>query len=62
MSGMPDGGRQAAHVLLDEVSVWSTDASDVTNAQAAQLAIQRLNEVDAVSATLNDDDQLNLDI
>lgn len=40
----------------------STDASDATNAPAAQLAIQRLNEVDTVRATLNDDDQLHLDI
>lgn len=62
MSGMPGGGRQAAHVLLDAVSVWSTDASDATNAQAAQLAIQRLNDVDAVIATLSDDDELHVDI
>lgn len=62
MADIPDPGRQAAHVVLDAVSAWAMEEDDRTNANAAQLAIQRLNEVDAVSATLDDDNELHLDI
>jgi hypothetical protein len=62
MTDMPEGGRQAAHVLLDAVSAWSADADAATNASVVQLAIERLNEIGAVTATLDEADGLHVNI
>jgi hypothetical protein len=59
---MPEAGRQAAHVLLDAVSVWDVSATGQQNSAASDLALARLNEVGAVTATYDDDtEELNLD-
>jgi hypothetical protein len=60
---MPEPGRQAAHVLLDMVSAFDWDnPDDPANSDAMNLAFQRMNEVGAVKATLNEADELDLDI
>lgn len=48
--------------MLDAVSVWDADATDETNSRATELALARLNEVGAITATINDaTDELDLD-
>jgi hypothetical protein len=61
MTEIPEGGRQAAHVILDAVSAWDVAASSDANAAAMILALTRMNEVDAVAATLDEDDNLSVD-
>ncbi|MCU1443845.1 MAG: hypothetical protein JWQ59_1995 [Cryobacterium sp.] len=61
MTDIPEGGRQAAHVIIDAVSAWDTAATPDANTQAMNLALNRMNDVDAVRATLDDDDNLSLD-
>lgn len=52
---MSELGRQAAHVLVDMVSVFDPDLGDSpANGAAVTLAAQRLNEIEAVSLTVND--------
>jgi hypothetical protein len=59
---MPDAGRLSAHVLLDAVSTYEQNASENLNANAMNLALRRLNEIDgAVKATLSDEETLSLD-
>lgn len=55
--------RDAAHVLLDAVTAYDPYAGEQASTAAANLALQRLNAVDAVTATLgeNGDLQLNID-
>jgi hypothetical protein len=48
---MPEPGRQAAHVLLDATSVFRPEDADAT---IVDLALQRLGDAGAVSATFND--------
>ncbi|MEJ7846001.1 MAG: hypothetical protein WKF93_10180 [Acidimicrobiales bacterium] len=55
---MPDPGRLAAHVLLDGVVAFDPGAE---SGGATDLALQRLMEVGAVSATMDDADHLDLD-
>jgi hypothetical protein len=60
---MPESGRQAAHVLLDAAASWDWDDStnnDDAYVARANLALERLDEVGAVRATLHDD-TLDLD-
>lgn len=61
MTDILEGGRQASYILLDSVSTWDTTATDDTNSAAMNLALTRMNEVDAVTPTLDDNDQLSLD-
>jgi hypothetical protein len=61
MTEIPEGGRQVAHVILDAVSAWDTAATSDANAAAMILALSRMNDVDAVNATLDDDDNLSID-
>ena len=61
MTDIPEGGRQASYILLDAVSTWDTTATDDTNSAAMNLALTRMNEVEAFTATLDDNDQLSLD-
>jgi len=61
MTNIPEGGRQASYVLLDAVSTWDTTATDDTNSAAMHLALSRMNEVDAYTATIDDDARLSLD-
>ena len=61
---IPETGRQAAHLLLDAASSWDWqdhDNNDEAYVARANLALQRLNDVGAVSGTLLDDDTLELD-
>jgi hypothetical protein len=61
MTDIPEGGRQAAHVILDAISAWDTSATPDANAAAMNLALKRMNDVDAVKATLDDNENLSLD-
>ncbi|TFD75328.1 hypothetical protein [Cryobacterium psychrophilum] len=61
MTNIPEAGRQASYILLDAVSAWDASSTDDTNSAAMNLALTRMNEVDAVTATLGDDDSLSLD-
>lgn len=61
-SPLPEQGRQAAHIMLDCMSAWDKSAADDTNTAALNLALARLNDVEAVVATMHDDDTLDLDI
>jgi hypothetical protein len=61
MTEMPEAGRQAAHVFLDAISGGIFTGQDVDTA-AVDLAVARLNEINAVEATLDDADNLTLDI
>jgi hypothetical protein len=55
MPQMPEGGRQAAHVLLDTVSAYDPElADDAKNSAAMDRAFQRMNDVGAVSGTIDD--------
>ena len=51
MAPMPEVGRQAAHVLLDAVSVFDPEGSHATNTTAVNLAVERLDQVGAVTTT-----------
>jgi hypothetical protein len=61
MARMPETGRQAAHAFLDALS-GGTFVAEGVEAAAIDLAVERLNEVGAVEATLEGDDNLRLDI
>lgn len=50
--------RQAAHVLLDAISAWQDDATDDVNARTLNLATARLGEIDCVTATVDDNGDL----
>lgn len=58
---MPEGGRQASYILLDAVSAWDTASSHDTNNAAMILALSRMNDVDAFTATLDGNDHLSID-
>ena len=62
MVDIPDAGRQAAHVLLDAVSAWSAEADEAANENAINLAIERLAEIGAVTATLDDQEALDVNV
>ena len=58
---MKEPGRQAAHVLLDVVAAWDDEDQDGWGPRA-NLAIQRLNDVGALTAKFDDEtDILDLD-
>lgn len=61
MTEIPEGGRQAAHVLLDAVSAWDTAATPGANAAAMTLALTRMNDVEAITALLDEDENLSVD-
>lgn len=52
---MPEAGRQAAYVLLDALTGWSDDGEAGADSDAMNLALTRLNEVRAVTATIDDE-------
>lgn len=52
---IPEQGRLAAHVPLDAASVFDSEVGDPKNAETVDLALERLNEVGAVSATFDDE-------
>ncbi|WP_181641659.1 hypothetical protein [Nocardioides massiliensis] len=53
---MPELGRQAAHVLVDMVSVSDPGLGDSPGSgSAVPLAARRFNEIEAVSLTVNDE-------
>lgn len=55
-SAIPEAGRQAAHILLDTVIAFDDElGEDDANSAAMDLALQRLNDVDAVTATIDDE-------
>jgi hypothetical protein len=50
-AAMPEAGRQAAHILLDTVIAFDAElGGDPLNSDAMNLALQRLNDVNAVTA------------
>ncbi|MBC7441503.1 MAG: hypothetical protein H7311_03120 [Ramlibacter sp.] len=61
MTDMPEGGRQASNILLDAVSAWDTASTHESNNAAMTLALGRMSEVDAFTATLDGDDHLSID-
>lgn len=61
MSTIPEPGRQAAHILLDSIAAWSAEAGVDVNGPARNLALARLNEVGAVTATMDEHDVLDVD-
>ena len=63
MPMMQEPVRQAAHVMLDMVSAFDDDlGEDPLNPNAMNLAFQRMNEVEAVTATRDDETgELHLD-
>ena len=61
-SPLPEQGRQAAQVMLDCLSVWDVGADDMLNTSALNLTLRRLNDVGAVTATIDDDDNLTVNI
>jgi hypothetical protein len=63
VTDMPEPGRQAAHILIDMVSAFDPDSpNDQSNSDAMNLAFLRMQEIGAVNATLNEADQLDLDV
>ncbi|MBM9462671.1 hypothetical protein JL108_04355 [Aeromicrobium sp. YIM 150415] len=59
MVDMPVNGREAAHVLLDMISAFDPEDDD---AAAMKLAMGRMNEIGAVTATFDDEtDAVDLD-
>jgi hypothetical protein len=56
---MPQAGRQAAHVILDAVSVY--DPAMPAPMTVVDRAFHRLNEVDAVGVRLTDDGEVVVD-
>jgi hypothetical protein len=52
----PEIGRQAAHVLIDAVSVYDREATDASNTQAVMLALTRLHDIGAIEVTSGDDE------
>lgn len=57
---MPEPGRQAAHVLLDATSAFRPEDDD---ASIVDLALQRLGEAGAVTATYDDvTDEATVDV
>lgn len=61
MTLIPDIGRQSAHVFLDATSTWSDDEPDSVRGPRVQLALERLDEIGAVTATMGDADVLTVD-
>lgn len=62
LSEMPEGSRQTAHVLLDAVSTYEESASE-TWPDLATLSLDRLNEVDAVEVTVDEESEaIDIDI
>ena len=58
----PKPGRDAAHIFLDSVAAWD-DADPDQSVASANLALERFNEVGAVTGVINDDDGgLTLDV
>jgi hypothetical protein len=64
MTDMPDVGRQAGHVLVDMVSAFDPELGESTaNGDAVNRAWQRLNEIEAVRATYDDEtDAMRVDM
>jgi hypothetical protein len=54
-----ESGRLAADVLLDAVSMWSETQND--NVSITNLALNRLNEIGAITATMSDDGEITID-
>ena len=48
--------------MLDCLSVWDAEADDMLNTSALNLTLRRLNDVGAVTATKDDDDNLTVNI
>lgn len=61
---LPEAGRQTVQVLLDLVSVFDPDlGDDPANAEAINLAVQRLSDIGAVAVELDEDaDELTIDL
>jgi hypothetical protein len=55
----PEEGRQAAHVLLDCLTTLDVEATPDTD--LIDLALQRLDDVGAVTITIDDDDVASVD-
>ena len=53
---IPEVGRAAGHVLLDAASAWDDDVDDEQNLDAANLAVERLLELDAVRVDVEVDE------
>lgn len=64
MSDMREAGRQTGHILLDVISAWDSSQPDesTVNRDAANIALERLNEIGAVSGTQHDDGSVSLDV
>lgn len=61
--GMPPVGREAAQILLDAVSAYSPEASEAGNDRAINLALERLHEIGAVTATIDSgSDAVSVDV
>jgi hypothetical protein len=60
---MPEQGRQAAFVLLDALSGREPGGPDAGNEAVMNLALRRLNEVGAVTATMDDEtEEVTVDV
>jgi hypothetical protein len=57
----PEIGRQSAHVLLDAASVFDPELPDVEAAALTDRALQRLDEIGAVTVSLDEDDIATVD-
>lgn len=62
MTDIPDPGRQAAHIILDAVVAYEPGLPGDVGTDSMNLALERFNRVGAVSATMDEDDHLTLDI
>ena len=59
---IPEPGRSAAHVLIDVLSSGADGGYDVEDASAQNLALARISEIGAVTATYDDEtDAMNID-
>jgi hypothetical protein len=47
----PEIGRQAAHVLIDAVSVYDREATEASNTQAVVMALSRLHDIGVIEVT-----------
>lgn len=61
MADIPEVGRLAAHTILDAVSAYELGVEEDANVDVMNLALAKLDEIGAVTATMSDDDGLSVD-
>ncbi|HEY8319235.1 MAG TPA: hypothetical protein VIG76_10420 [Amnibacterium sp.] len=58
---IPEVGRLFGHVLLDAVAAWDDEADEALNERTLNLALARLDEIEAIRVTLDDQDTATVD-